>query len=293
MKNSILDLIGNTPLVKLKNYNNIYGKLEYFNPFGSIKDRTALYLIKDGEQSGKLKIGNTIIEPTSGNTGIGLAFLGKQLGYNVEIVIPKDMSMERKLLLNLADAEVTEIDGSISETINYVKNKIKNSNRYYFPNQFENSANWKAHFETTGLEIWKETLGKFDFLVAGVGTGGTITGIGRVLKELSLNINIIAVEPKESAVLSGNSAGKHGIQGIGAGFIPSLVDMSVIDDIVTITTEEAYSGTKYLFKNEGINAGISSGAALIAAKKIQEKFPEKKIVTIFPDTGTRYLSLLK
>ena len=290
MKN-ILELIGNTPMIKLKNFPDILCKLESFNPFGSVKDRTALYLIRDGEEKGKLDNSTVIVEPTSGNTGIGLAFIGGSLGYKVEIVIPRGMSRERKLILELAGAVVTEIDGTMSDTIEYAKSLSVTGN-YYFPNQFENGANWKAHFETTGLEIWKQTLGKFDFFVAGVGTGGTITGIGKLIKELSSDIKIIAVEPAESPVLSGNSAGKHGIQGIGAGFVPEILDTSLIDDVVTVTTDDAYMGTKYLFQKESLSVGISSGAAFVASRVLSEKFPGKKIVTVFPDSGDRYLSVL-
>ncbi len=298
---SIGSAIGNTPLVELKSiekeYNlnaRIFAKIEGMNPSGSTKIRAAKYMVDDAEKAGLLAPGATIIEPTSGNTGIGLAAYAVPKGYRVIIVMPDTMSEERRTLMTSYGAELVLTDGkngmngSIAEAERLHKS-IENS---YIPDQFSNPSNPKSHYETTGPEIWRDTDGSVNIFIAGVGTGGTITGIGRYLKEQNDDIKAIAVEPKGSPVLSGGNAGAHGLQGIGAGFIPKALDASVIDEIIQITEEDAYNAGRLLAKNEGILAGISSGAALhaaiITAKKEENR--GKNIVVLLPDTGDRYLS---
>lgn len=301
IKNSFEELIGGTPLLRLSNIKekeglcaDVFAKLEYLNPAGSAKDRAALYMIDEAEKSGRLKKGSVIIEPTSGNTGIGLACIGALRGYRVIIVMPDSMSEERKKLMKAYGAELILTDGKLGMAgaiakANELAQDFKNS---FIPDQFGNKDNAKAHYETTGPEIYADTDGKVDIFVAGVGTGGTITGVGRFLKEKNEKIKIVAVEPKGSAVLSGKAAGAHGLQGIGAGFIPSVLDVSVIGEIIAVSEEEAYSSARSLAKNEGILCGISSGAALFAATVLaKDKANEgKNIVVLLPDTGDRYLS---
>ena len=294
--NSVTELIGNTPLLKIKtNTNaNIFVKLECFNPAGSAKDRVAYSIIKDAEEKGILKKGSTIIEPTSGNTGIGIASMGVSRGYRVIIVMPDTMSVERRKLMTAYGAELVLTDGNLGMNgaiakAEELQKEIPNS---IVAGQFVNPANAMAHYKTTGPEIWKDTDGKIDFFVAGVGTGGTITGTGRYLKEKNPDIKIIAVEPKDSPFLSEGRAGAHGLMGIGAGFVPKILDTAIYDEIITVSTEEAYAASKKTVKTEGILVGITSGAALYAASVIASR-PEnagKRIVVLLPDGGERYLS---
>jgi cysteine synthase A len=298
---NISDLIGKTPLVELENIKKelslkatIVAKLEYFNPAGSVKDRAALYMINEAEKNGDLKEGSVIIEPTSGNTGIGLCCVAAKRGYKVIIVMPDSMSEERKKLMKAYGAELVLTDGKLGMTgaINKAKElsvEIKNS---FIAGQFANSANALAHYETTGPEIYEDCDGDLDFFVAGVGTGGTITGTGKYLKEQNSGIKIFAVEPVDSPVLSGGSAGAHKLQGIGAGFIPEVLDTEVFDEITKVSTDEAYNAARLLGTKEGILVGISSGAALHAAIEIAKKEENegKRIIVLLPDTGDRYLS---
>lgn len=298
---SVTDLIGNTPLLQISNYSEkfadggtILAKLEMFNPAGSIKDRVARGMIADASASGKLLPGATIIEPTSGNTGIGLAAIASAKGYKAIIVMPDSMSVERRTLMTAYGAELVLTPGveGMSGAIKKASVLAASTPGAIVAGQFVNPANPAAHYDTTGPEIWSDTDGSVDIVVAGVGTGGTITGIGKYLKEKNPNIKIVAVEPADSPVLSGGSAGPHGLQGIGAGFVPEILDTSVIDEIVTVTTDEAYTATRNLAATEGVLVGISSGAALHAATEIakREENAGKKIVVILPDTGDRYLS---
>lgn len=294
--NSVTELIGNTPLLKIKtNTNaNIFAKLECFNPAGSAKDRVAYSIIKDAEEKGILKKGSTIIEPTSGNTGIGIASMGVSRGYRVIIVMPDTMSVERRKLMTAYGAELVLTDGSLGMNgaiakAEELQKEIPNS---IVAGQFVNPANAMAHYKTTGPEIWNDTDGKIDVFVAGVGTGGTITGVGEYLKEQNPHIEIVAIEPDTSAVLSGESAGAHKLQGIGAGFIPEVLNIKVIDKIIKVSADDAYNTARNLAKSEGILVGISSGAALYGALTLAEKeeYKGKNIVVILPDTGDRYLS---
>ncbi len=294
---SIHQAIGKTPMIELSytdngNRGNIFVKLESFNPGGSIKDRAALYMVEDAEKKGILEKGGTIIEPTSGNTGIALAMIGSAKGYKVIIVMPDTMSIERRKLMEAYGAKVILTDGKYGMAGSVeLAEKLAKEKGYFMPDQFGNINNVKAHYETTSLEILEEINGKIDAFVAGVGTGGTITGIGKRLKEENPNTLIIAVEPEKSPLLSGGKAGPHGLQGIGANFIPSILDMNIIDEIIKINEEEAYLQAKNLGKYEGILSGISSGANVAAALKIAEKLGKgKKVVTVLPDTGERYLS---
>lgn len=294
-------LIGKTPLLELKNiekkYNlnaKILAKLEYFNPAGSVKDRIAKAMIDDAEQKGLLKEGSVIIEPTSGNTGIGLCSVAAARGYRIIIVMPETMSVERRQIMKAYGAELVLTDGTkgMKGAIEKADELAKEIPGAFVPGQFVNDANPKAHFETTGPEIFADTDGKVDFFVAGVGTGGTITGTGKYLKSKLPNVKIIAVEPKSSAVLSTGVAGPHKIQGIGAGFVPKVLDTSVYDEIIPVENDDAFAMGKEVGRNEGVLVGISSGAALWAAIEIAKR-PEnsgKNIVVLFPDTGDRYLS---
>lgn len=294
-------LIGKTPLLELKNiekkYNlnaKILAKLEYFNPAGSVKDRIAKAMIDDAEQKGLLKEGSVIIEPTSGNTGIGLCSVAAARGYRIIIVMPETMSVERCQIMKAYGAELVLTDGAkgMKGAIEKADELAKEIPGAFVPGQFVNDANPKAHFETTGPEIFADTDGKVDFFVAGVGTGGTITGTGKYLKSKLPNVKIIAVEPKSSAVLSSGVAGPHKIQGIGAGFVPKVLDTSVYDEIIPVENYDAFAMGKDVGRNEGVLVGISSGAALWAAIEIAKR-PEnsgKNIVVLFPDTGDRYLS---
>ena len=299
--NSILDLVGNTPLINIKNYErnnhleaNIFAKLEYFNPAGSVKDRIAKAMIEDAENKGLLKPGSTIIEPTSGNTGIGLSAIAAAKGYKIIITMPETMSVERRAIMKAYGAELVLTEGAKGmkgaiQKASELASEIPNS---FIPGQFDNPANPKAHYLTTGPEIWNDTEGKVDIFVAGVGTGGTISGIGKYLKEKNPNIKIVAVEPKGSPVLSEGHAGSHKIQGIGAGFVPNTLNTEIYDEIITIENEEAFQTGKEIAITEGILVGISSGAALKAATILakREENKGKNIVVLLPDTGDRYLS---
>ena len=294
-------LIGNTPLLELTHLEEAYGlkaailaKLEYLNPAGSVKDRIAKAMIDDAEQKGLLKKGSVIIEPTSGNTGIGLASVAAARGYRIIIVMPETMSVERRQLMKAYGAELvlTEgakgMKGAIAKADELAK-EIPNS---FVPGQFVNPANPKAHFETTGPEIWKDTDGKVDIFVAGVGTGGTITGTGKFLKSKNPNVKVVAVEPKTSAVLSTGVAGPHKVQGIGAGFVPEVLDTKVYDEIIAVDNDDAFKTGKEFGRREGVLVGISSGAAVWAAIELAKR-PEnegKTIVVLLPDTGDHYLS---
>ena len=299
--NSVDELVGNTPLVRLVNVEKEFGlkaklvaKLEYFNPAGSVKDRVAKYMIDEAEKSGKLKTGSVIIEPTSGNTGIGLAAVAASRGYRVIIVMPETMSMERRMLMKAYGAELVLTAGEKGmtgaiEKADQLASEIENS---FIAGQFVNPDNPKAHFESTGPEIWNDTDGLVDCFVAGVGTGGTITGTGKYLKSQNPEIKVVAVEPDTSAVLSGENAGPHGLQGIGAGFIPDVLDTTIYDEVITVSTQEAYSTGRLLGKKEGIVVGISAGAALCAAIKVasRKEFEGKTVVVLLPDAGDRYLT---
>lgn len=298
---SIDQIIGKTPLLELTNIEKKYklkatllAKLEGMNPAGSAKDRVAKAMIEDAEQSGKLTPDSVIIEPTSGNTGIGLASVAAAKGYRVIIVMPDTMSRERQLLMTAYGAELVLSDGKLGMTgaIQKAEELAKEIPNSFIPGQFDNPANVKAHFATTGPEIFEDTDGMADVFVAGVGTGGTITGVGEYLKSKNPNIRIVAVEPASSAVLSTGVSGKHGIQGIGAGFVPAVLNTEIYDEIITVTEEEAYTAGKMLGKTEGILAGISSGAALHVAIELakKEEYHRKQIVVLLPDTGERYLS---
>ena len=302
IRESAMELIGNTPLLKLNNYSKTVGienatilaKLEYLNPAGSVKDRAALNMILDAEEKGILKPGATIIEPTSGNTGIGLAAVAAARGYKAILTLPETMSVERRTMLAAYGAELVLTEGSKGmkgaiEKAEELKNSIPSA---IILGQFDNPANAEAHFKTTGPEIWEQTDGKVDIFVAGVGTGGTITGIGEYLKLKNPNIRIVAMEPADSPVLSGGQAGPHKLQGIGAGFVPSILNTEIYDEIITVDNEDAFVEGRTFAQSEGILVGISSGAALKAAT-ILAKRPEnagKNIVVLLPDSGDRYLS---
>lgn len=296
----ITDIVGKTPLLKLQRYMDanackadILAKLEYQNPGGSVKDRVAIRMIDEAEKAGILYKGDVIIEPTSGNTGIGLACVAAARGYHLIITMPETMSVERRRLLSAYGAELVLTPASKG-----VKGSIRKANELaeqlhaFVPSQFSNPYNPKSHYETTGPEIWADTDGKIDVFVAGVGTGGTISGTGRYLKEKNPNIQIVAVEPAGSPVLSDGIPGRHKIQGIGAGFIPETLDMEIYDEILTVTDDDAYQACRELARREGVLCGISSGAALSVAKELAVKpaYQGKTIVALFPDGGERYLS---
>ena len=298
---SAQQLVGKTPILHLQNIQKekalaarLLVKLELFNPGGSVKDRVALAMIRDAEKRGLLTPNGTIIEPTSGNTGIGLAAMAAIQGYRAIIVMPDSMSVERQLLMKAYGAQVVLTPGRLGMTgaIEKAKELAQEIPGSFIPDQFCNPANAEAHFHTTGPEIWQDTDGNIDIFVAGVGTGGTVTGVGSYLKSQNPNVQIVAVEPAGSPLLSGGKAGPHGLQGIGANFIPDVLDQRVINSVITVTEEEAYAAAQLLGKREGILAGISSGAALHAAISLAQK-PEnagKTIVALLPDTGDRYLS---
>ena len=279
---------------KLELKARICGKLEYLNPAGSVKDRAALYMLDDAKARGLIGPGSVIIEPTSGNTGIGLAAVGAIRGYRTIIVMPDTMSAERRILMKAYGAELVLTDGSLgmSGSIAKAEELAKEIPGAFIPGQFDNPANPQAHFETTGPEIWHDTDGEIAAFVAGAGTGGTVSGTGKYLKSVSKSVKIIVVEPKNSPVLSGGEAGKHGIQGIGAGFVPENMDIDVCDEIITVSDEDAVFAIRTLARTEGILAGISSGAALWAAAQIagRDEYEGKLIVVLLPDTGDRYLS---
>ena len=302
IKESALDLIGNTPILKLNKYSkaagvegvNILAKLEYLNPAGSVKDRVAFNMIEDAEKSGRLKPGATIIEPTSGNTGIGLAAVAAAKGYKAIFTLPDTMSVERRNMLKAYGAELVLTEGpkGMKGAIEKADELSKEIEGSFIPGQFVNKANPAAHKATTGPEIWKQTDGKVDIFVAGVGTGGTITGVGEYLKEQNPDIKVVAVEPATSPVLSKGTAGAHKIQGIGAGFVPDTLNTEVYDEIIPVENEDAFTEGRTFARSEGILVGISSGAALKAAT-ILAKRPENKgknIVVLLPDSGDRYLS---
>ncbi len=298
---SVLDLVGGTPLLEAKNLERELGlkakilmKLEYLNPAGSVKDRIARAMILDAREKGLLKEGATLIEPTSGNTGIGLASMAASLGYRLILTMPETMSVERRNILKAYGAEIVLTDGARGMTgaIEKAKELAQEISDSFIPGQFENPVNPKAHIETTGPEIWEDTKGKVDIFVAGVGTGGTITGVGTYLKEKNPNAKIVAMEPSDSPVLSGGKPGPHKLQGIGAGFVPETLDTEIYDEILTIGSEEAFSGARQIAQKEGVLVGISSGAAFAAAVKLAKR-PEnegKTIVVLLPDSGDRYYS---
>lgn len=297
----ITDLIGGTPILKLNNYialnelpANIYAKLEYFNPAGSVKDRIAKAMIDDAEAKGALKPGAVIIEPTSGNTGIGLAAVAASKGYRIILTMPETMSVERRNLLKAYGAELVLTDGAkgMKGAIAKAEELAQQIEGGFIPNQFTNSANPTAHFNTTGPEIWEDTDGKVDIFVAGVGTGGTVSGVGKYLKSKNPNVKVVAVEPAGSPVLSKGVAGPHKIQGIGAGFVPETLDTKIYDEIIAVENEDAFATGRTLARKEGLLVGISSGAAVYAATQLAKR-PENKgknIVVLLPDTGDRYLS---
>lgn len=295
------EIIGKTPLVEIVNVEKAHDlkatvlvKLEYRNPAGSVKDRAALYMIKDAEEKGLLKEGSVIIEPTSGNTGIGLAAIAASRGYRAILTMPETMSVERRNILKAYGAEIVLTEGSkgMKGAIAKAEELAKEIEGAFIPGQFDNPANAQAHYETTGPEIWEDTEGKVDFFVAGVGTGGTVTGTGKFLKEKNANVKVVAVEPASSPVLSEGKAGAHKIQGIGAGFVPGVLDTRIYDEIIKVENEDAFATSKELTKKEGILTGISSGAALHAGIELAKR-PEnegKTIVVLLPDSGDRYYS---
>ena len=302
IKQSALDLIGNTPLLQLNGYSKkagiseatILAKLEYLNPAGSVKDRVALAMIEDAEKKGLLKPGATIIEPTSGNTGIGLAAVAAAKGYKAILTLPDTMSVERRNLLKAYGAQIVLTEGAkgMKGAIAKAEELHNSTPGSFIPGQFVNPANPAVHKRTTGPEIWKQTDGKVDIFVAGIGTGGTITGVGEYLKEQNPNIKIVAVEPATSPVLSKGEAGPHKIQGIGAGFIPDVLNTKIYDEIITVENEDAFAEGRAFAQSEGILVGISSGAALKAARTLAERAENKgkTIVVLLPDSGDRYLS---
>lgn len=298
---SFTELVGKTPLFELQNVEKeqqlkatVLAKLEYFNPAGSVKDRAAKKMIEDAEASGRLKPGSVLIEPTSGNTGIGLAAIASSKGYRIIIVMPETMSLERRRLIQAYGAELVLTEGAkgMKGAIEKAEELAKTIENSFIPGQFVNDSNPAAHRETTGPEIWEDTDGKVDIFVAGVGTGGTITGVGEYLKEKNPNVRIVAVEPADSPVLSQGTAGAHKIQGIGAGFVPDILNTSVYDEVIPVKNEDAFVTGRMLGRKEGILVGISSGAAVWAALELAKREENKgrTIVALLPDTGERYLS---
>lgn len=296
MKKNILEMIGNTPIVKInnmiKNAENVYMKLEGNNPGGSVKDRAVLGMVNDAEEKGLLKKGSIIVEPTSGNTGIAIAMIGKIKGYKVIIVMPDTMSVERRDIIKSYGAELILTDGSLGMkgSIDKAHELQEQNQNYFILEQFSNPSNWRYHYNTTAEEII-ESIPDIDIFIAGVGTGGTISGVGKKLKEYNKNIKVIAIEPSTSAVITGNKPGPHKIQGIGAGFIPKNYLSEYIDEVITVSTEEAFSTTKELLTNEGLFVGLSTGANMAGTIKALEKYGiYKKVVIISPDTGHKYMS---
>ncbi len=297
--NNVVELIGNTPLVRLNRLPNpesaqVLAKLEYFNPGGSVKDRVCFAMIEEAEKKGLLKKGSTIIEPTSGNTGIGLAMIAAVKGYKCILTMPEAMSLERIYILKSYGAQVvlTPASEGMNGAIKKAEQIFKKTHNAFMPHQFTNLANPAAHRKTTAVEIWEATGGNLHAFVAGVGTGGTITGVGEILKKHNPSIKIVAVEPKNSPVLSGGKSGPHKIQGIGAGFVPEILNRGIIDSIIQVSDEDAFKIAKSLAKDEGIFAGISAGAAVWAALKVAEGLGKgKTVVVVLPDTGERYFSM--
>jgi cysteine synthase A len=299
---TLTDLIGNTPLLELSNYEKkqelgarVLAKLEYFNPLSSVKDRVGFAMIEAGEKAGLIKEGTVIIEPTSGNTGIGLSFVAAAKGYRIILTMPETMSVERRNLLSALGAELVLTPGAdgMKGAIAKADELAKTIPNAFIPQQFENPANAEIHRKTTAVEIWDDTDGAVDIFVAGIGTGGTITGVGEVLKEKKPGVKVVAVEPETSPVLSGGKPGPHKIQGIGAGFVPKVLNTQVYDEIITVANDDAFETSKAVAKSEGLLVGISSGAALYAATQLAKR-PENKgktIVVLLPDTGERYLSV--
>ena len=298
---NIAKLIGKTPLLELCGYERshaasakILAKLEYFNPTGSVKDRAALYIVEEAERSGKLKEGTLVIEPTSGNTGIGLAAICAVKGYPLVLTMPETMSVERRKLLAAFGAKIVLTDGKkgMAGALARAEELHRENENSIIAGQFVNPANVRAHYETTGPELWADTGGKIDFLVAGVGTGGTIGGTGKFLKEKNPDLKVVAVEPAGSPVLSGGKAGPHGLQGIGAGFVPEILDASLIDEVIRVTEEEAFAASREIAVSDGVFAGISAGAAVHAARMVASRRENagKTVALIVPDTGMRYLS---
>lgn len=298
--NNILELIGNTPIVKINNINttkaNIFVKMESFNPFSSAKDRVGLAMVERAEKEGILKKGGVIIEPTSGNTGIALAGVAAVKGYKLILTMPETMSVERRMLLASLGAEIVLTEGAkgMNGAVEKAKELLKEMPNAFMPQQFENDANSQIHYETTAKEIYESMGGKIDCFISAVGTGGTITGVGRYLKEMVKDVKIIAVEPEASPVLSGGKPAPHKIQGIGAGFIPKVLDTNIYDEIIQVSNEDAFTMAKRLAKEEAILSGISSGAAMQAAMSVAERkeYENKNIVAMLPDTFERYLSVL-
>ncbi|MFN3551141.1 MAG: cysteine synthase A [Endomicrobiia bacterium] len=298
--NNILELIFNTPIVKLNrivesDMADVYAKLEFFSPGGSVKDRIALAMIEDAEKKGLIDSNTVIVEPTSGNTGIGLALVCAVKGYKCILVMPESMSLERRKILETFGAEIvlTPKEEGMQGAVKKAEEIVKNTKNVFMPQQFKNPTNPEIHRETTAQEILSSMNGEIDVFVAGVGTGGTITGVGEILKRKNNNIRIVAVEPEKSAVLSGKTPGIHKIQGIGAGFVPEILNTKIIDEIITVSDEYAYQTSKKLAMLEGIFCGPSSGAACFAALKIAKELSKgKKVVTIFPDTAERYISMI-
>ncbi len=299
--NNLTELVGKTPLLKLNNFTKVEGvvadlfaKIESFNPLSSVKDRAALAMIEKAEADGHINKDTHIIEPTSGNTGIALAFISAVKGYKITLVMPETMSIERRKLMTALGANLVLTEGAkgMKGAIAKANELLEAEENTFMPQQFENQANVEAHKTTTALEILADLDGDIDVFVAGAGTGGTITGVGTVLKERNPNVKIIVVEPKTSAVISGNAPGPHGIQGIGAGFIPAILDTNVIDEIYPVDTPDAVATAKEVAKSEGLLVGISSGAALYAAREVAKRpeYAGKKVVTLCPDTGERYIS---
>lgn len=299
--NNAVELIGNTPLVEVSNMEKLYDtkarvlvKVEYLNPAGSVKDRAAQYMIADAEKKGILKEGSVIVEPTSGNTGIGLAAIAAVKGYRVILTMPDTMSVERRNILKAYGAEIVLTEGAkgMQGAVEKANELVDSIEGAFLAGQFDNPSNAEAHYNTTGPEIWNDTDGEVDVFVSAVGTGGTITGIGRYLKEKNANIKVVAVEPSDSPLLSKGVAGPHKIQGIGANFVPTLLDTNIYDEIITVEAEDAFKVSKELTRNEGLLTGISSGAALHAALEIANRpeYAGKTIVALLPDSGDRYYS---